>query len=49
MPLSLKREGVIFGVQVILTGEFFWKALKSNHLRQKNAVWLRSSQKLNLL
>ena len=29
MPLSLKREGVIFGLQVILTGEFFWKGLKT--------------------
>ena len=48
MPLSLKREGIIFGLQVILRGEFFWKALKSTHLRKKNAVWLRSSQKLNL-
>ena len=49
MPLSVKREGVIFGLQVILTWEFFWKTLKSNHLRKKNAVWFRSLQKLNLL
>ena len=48
MPLSLKRERVTFGLQVILTWEFFWKALKSNHLRKKNAVWFQSVLKFNL-
>ena len=38
MPLSLKREGVIFGLQVILTGEFFWKELKTCKEEKRSVV-----------